>query len=383
MNASIRLAVLAVLSIVPLVPAQDARGEGSPAQPIDQRRQPSGGNAWFDSTDQDLGTYYGEGLASGVFSWKNPTGQQVVWRNLGGSCQCIRAVIKVADRTYELRPKQATPLVRFTEGADGRRDEEPVTQITIEPNEEGQVEVYLDMHQIKGPKLATLDIHTTDPKLPHIRLRWTAMGAQLFTLTPNDVNLNKMLWNETREFQVQVVSPLNKEWNITSMEDAGEMFDVTWEKGQLGQTTAWTIKGKYGPVGADTRGGGVLKFHTDVTGGHTFQVNVMAFVQGPLEVTPGGFLPLGMIRHGTTTQREIVFAPNDGSDLALTGYHLEKVQGADDCLRVTSKRDGDKLVVEVEVTENAPQGLLKGDLVLELNHPLVKEKRIVFNGFVR
>lgn len=45
--------------------------------------------------------------------------------------------------------------------------------------------------------------------------------------------------------------------------------------------------------------------------------------------------------------------------------------------------DGDNLVVHLHIKDGAPGGLLKGELVVELNHPVVKEKRILFNGYVR
>ena len=48
-----------------------------------------------------------------------------------------------------------------------------------------------------------------------------------------------------------------------------------------------------------------------------------------------------------------------------------------------TRKDGKKLIVEVEIADNAPTGMLKGELVVGLNHPSVKDKRIMFNGFVR
>ena len=133
----------------------------------------------------------------------------------------------------------------------------------------------------------------------------------------------------------------------------------------------------------DSAGGGVLKFHTDVQGGATFNVRVMAFVQGPLEVKPGSFLTLGLIRKGTTLKKEIAFEPNDDAKLATTEMKFEKMTMAEEFVTVTSRQEGNKVIVELAVSDKAPAGLLKGDLVVGLNHPLVKEKRIMFNGFVR
>jgi hypothetical protein len=389
------LAFLAALVFNLPTPAQDskldrikeaARQEAVPQEAVRQAVQQPGksaGNPWFPVTEIDLGTYFGEGEASGTFEWKNPTDQAIEWSNLTGSCQCIRAVIRVADRVYQLRPKQANPLVRITRDASGREESEPVAKIAIGGGESGVVEVHLDMHGITGPKMATLDIHMTDPALPQTKLRWNAIGAQLFSISPAEVQLNKMTWSESREFVVTVTSPLKKDFNITGMDAADKAFEVSYEKAMNGELAVWTIKGKYGPVGEDTAGGGVLRFQTDVNDSTPFTVRVMAFVQGPLEVKPGGFLTLGMIRQGTALHKEVVFEPNDGSSLDLTGYHFERLRGDEQWLKVTSSKDGNKLVVDFAVLEGAPAGLLKGDLVVELNHPLVKEKRIMFNGYVR
>lgn len=368
-------AVQEARKVPPVAPAVEQFGHQQPGQ------QP--GNTWFPQTDINLGTFFGEGEATGVFEWRNPTDQAVEWRNLQGNCQCLRARITVADRLYELQPKQAHPLVRIVRGEKGGEQREPVSQIAIGGHEAGTVEVYLDMHGITGPKMATLDLHTTDPALPHMKLRWNAVGAQLFTISPPEVQLNKMTWSETKDFTVTVMSPLKKDFEILRMDDAGKSFQVSYEKKMNGELAVWTITGKYGPVGEETAGGGVLKFHTDVNGSTPFSVRVMAFVQGPLEVKPGGFLTLGMIRQGSSLHKEIVFEPNDGQNLELTGFRFEKLRGSGDFLKVTSSKDGNKLVVDLEVLDSAPTGLLKGDLVVELNHPLVKEKRIMFNGYVR
>jgi hypothetical protein len=106
-------------------------------------------------------------------------------------------------------------------------------------------------------------------------------------------------------------------------------------------------------------------------------------VQGPLEVKPGCFLVLGLVRKGTTLKKEIVFEPNDGSSLEATSFRFEKMQLGNEFVTASQHKDGNKLVVELAIADTAPTGLLKGDLVVELNHPLVKEKRIMFNGFVR
>jgi hypothetical protein len=344
---------------------------------------PQSGNAWFPVTDLDLGTYFGHEEAVGSFRFKNPKGVPVQWRNLTGSCTCTKAVIRVGDRRYELVSRPEKQLLRVTKNPAGQDVREVVQQITVGPDEEGEVEVHMEMVGISGPRQATLDIHSTDEKLQQIRLKWHATGAQMFVISPAEVNLNKMTWNETKEFTVTVTSPLHKDFNIKRMDPADKAFTVTWDKTMNGDAAVWTIKGKYGPLDGEAGGGGVLKFYSDIQGESSFLVRVMAFVQGPFEVKPGGFLPLGRIQKGTEFRKEVVFEPNDGTKLEATKMTFEKMTMAQEFVTASQKVVDGKLVVELHVSPQAPLGLLKGELLVELNHPKVKEKRIIFNGFVR
>jgi hypothetical protein len=386
------LGFVAALAVGSLLSAQEAKvevpqkGEPLRVQPGPTKGQagsPQSGNSWFDVTDIDLGTHFGHEEAVGAFHFKNPTGRAVAWRNITGSCTCTRAVFQVGSRHYELVSKPEKQLVRINPGQTGPGAREVVEQITVEAGEEGSVEVHMEMHGVTGPRQANLDIHTTDENLPQVKLKWHAAGAQLFVVSPAEVNLNKMTWNDSREFTVSVTSPLQPDFNIKRMDDAGKSFEVTWEKTMNGDQAVWTIHGKYGPVDGETSGGGVLKFYSDIQGDSSFLVRVMAFVQGPLEVKPGGFLPLGMIKKGSELKKEIVFEPNDGTTLKATKLSFEKLTMSEEFVTVTQRNDGGKLILELTVSAQAPQGLLKGDLVVELDHPLVKEKRIMFNGFVR
>lgn len=344
---------------------------------------PAGGNAWFPETNKDLGTYYGQGDATGTFKFKNPNSTTIEWRSLTGSCQCTKAIIRVSGRTYELSSKPTPNQLRRITKVAGQPDQiETVTQIAVEAGAEGEVEVHLDMNNITGPKQASVDVHTTDPALTQFKLNFHANGAQLFTVSPAEINLNKMVWSESREFTVTVTS-MQKDWNILAMEDAGKMFSATWDKQVNNNVTSYVIKGKYGPVDGESAGGGMMKFRTDVQGGATFQVRVAAVVQGPLEVKPGAFLPLGLIRKGSALTKEVAFEPNDDFQLGTTEFKFEKLTVAEEFVAVKSRQDGKKVVVELSISDKAPVGLLKGELVVGLNHPLVKEKRLMFNGFVR
>jgi|688.fasta_scaffold288468_2 hypothetical protein len=367
---------------LPAVDATTGRPEAGRSNPAGVTL-PAGGNAWFPTTIKDLGTYFGTGEAVGTFTFKNPSSTTVDWRQLTGSCQCAKAIVRVGGRTYELSSKP-TPnqLTRVTK-VPGQPDQvERVQQIAIEAGAEGEVEVHLDMNQITGPKQASLDIHTSDQALPHMKLSFTATGAQLFAVSPTEVQLNKMVWSESREFTVTVASPMQKQWSILRM-DAPKGFAATWERTEADGKTTWTIRGTYGPVDSDSQGGGVLTFHTDVQNGASFPVRVAAFIQGPLEMKPGGFLPYGRVGKGASSKKEVVIEPNDDFDLQATTLTFEKLSVPAEAVVARARKDGKKLIIEVEITASAPAGMLKGDLVVGLNHPHVKDRRIQFNGFVR
>ena len=389
--------VLALFATVQVATGQEASGQEAPVKksipepaPIGVSRPPnttrtseSGGNSWFDVTVRELGTFYGQGEAVGVFNFKNPQDEEIEWRSLTPSCQCASAEIRVGERIYRVIAKPEKRIVRVTKRPGEPDKLENVRSITIGPREEGVVETRLNMHNITGGKSASLDIHTTDPVEPQTKLTFRATGAELFSISPKEVNFNKMTWNETREFTVNVSTSSAPDWEIVGMDDPGEHFDVKWEKVTVGAQTSYKITGKYGPVSDEAAGGGVLKFRTNVAGAASFNVRVLAFVQGPLDVKPGGFLTLGLIRKGTEMTKSIVFEPNDGLDLQATSLEFEKATLAKEFLTATQRKDGNKLIVDLTVAGNAPTGLVKGELVVKLNHPLIKEKRIVFNGFVR
>jgi len=343
----------------------------------------SGGNTWFPVTLRELGTFYGSGEAVGTFEFSNPQDTSVDWVALTPSCQCASAEITIGDRIYKVISKPQKRLVRVTR-RPGQPDKlENVAKITVGPKEKGKVETRLDMNKITGGKHATLDIHSTDPVDPHTKLTFRATGAQLFSVSPKEINLNKMTWNETREFTVTVSSTMQKNWEILSLDNPGEAFDVKWEKVQNGEYVSYRIHGKYGPVNSEVGGGGMLKFRTNVNNGATFSVRVLAFVQGPLDVKPGGFLTLGLIRKGKPIKKSITFTPNDGTDLKATEMTFEKMTLKPEFITATQRKDGNNLIIELSVDDQAPTGLVKGELVVKLNHPLIKEKRVMFNGFVR
>lgn len=345
--------------------------------------QGTGGNSWFPSTEQDFGTHYSQDTVVGRFPFANPNDTEIEWRSLQGSCQCSRAVITVGSELYRYS-KKPNPEIRRVIREGGNEREEVVSIIKVPAKATGEIEVQMELGGVPGPRQADLAVHTTDPSLPMMKLKWSATGAQVFIVTPQEVNLNQMVWNEKREFQVTVQSPIQPDFEITGFDDSNKDFTVRYEKTKNEQGAAtWTIHGAYQPSSAEALGGGQLKFYTNVPGQTQISVRVSAAILGPLELKPGTFLSLGMIRKGQKRIERATFEPNDNTDLDATAIKLENLTVDPKFVATRKVKDGKKLIVELEVLDTAPAGLLRGELIVELNHPAVPNKKILFNGFIR
>ncbi|HLU37960.1 MAG TPA: hypothetical protein VK081_01155, partial [Planctomycetota bacterium] len=221
-----------VLALTLAPPAQNGVQEVKPdVGVVDVKPQPAEpspeGNAWFDKVRLDLGTFFDDEKATGKFAFRNPTDVEQKLSNVIGSCACTRAEFTIGDRLYVLdREPVANTLYRVTR-KEGAEVKERVSHITIGPRETGELVVHMDMHNVRGVKEATLDMETSDPGTPHVKLSWKATGAIFFEVSPPDVHLNEMNWNDQREFQFEISSPIQEDFNITGHEPLGQGVTLT------------------------------------------------------------------------------------------------------------------------------------------------------------
>ena len=126
----------------------------------------------------------------------------------------------------------------------------------------------------------------------------------------------------------------------------------------------------------------MITFDTDVQN-RKVQLRVMAWVQGPLEVRPGGFVPFGLIRQGEGMTKEIEFEPTDDFDLQIESVKLSNLTIDEDLVQVSTSKVGKVCKLAITISPDAPRRLVRGDVRVELNHPAAKVQEIQFNGFVR
>lgn len=362
---------------------QDPHVHSPVSPPVDYKNPEP--NDWFEATRLNLGTYYQDESAVGKFKFKNPRAVEQRITNVHQSCACSKAMVNVGARTYAITNEPVPHSIwRITKKADGTEDRERVSFIALAPEESGEIEVHMAMSGIQGDKDATIDVTTSDEKLPAAKLLFRATGAVFFVIDPPEWHLNEMTWSDKREFRFEISSPLEKDWDIKAMEPiVAKKMDVTYEKEVRGDKTFWIVKGTYGP-GVDERdGGGTITFKTSIRD-KTVTCRVSAMVKGPLEMKPGGFLNLGVILAGKGKSEKITLTPNGEFDLQATKLELERSNVETNQVQFTTSKDQNSLVIQLNVSPDVKRNTpVRGTLKIHLNHPACPLKEVQFTGFVR
>lgn len=380
MNATTRTTALAMLclahAIAPLPAQTTDEKPGTAPAPVDVK------NRWFEVTEQDLGTFLEGETATGTFRFRNPdsdTAHQLQY--FQPSCTCAKTIIRVGDRRYELanEPKPNS-IYRIT--SENGSERELVDHVAVAGGESGSIEVQLNLQGVQGAKEATVTFQTTDEQMRFASLKSHARATTFFAITPSEINLNKMSWKDQRDFTCQVTSPIQQDFEITGHDPLPPKMTVEYQKELRDGRAVWTVSGTYGPNVDPNAGGGIVNLHTNVQD-KKVQVRVMAWVEGPLNFRPGGFLPLGMIRANEGAERVVEIEPTDDFDLQVDSVELKNLSIPEQFVHVTSEKDGKILKVRLAISRDVPRRLVRGDLIVHLNHPAARTKEFQFNGFVR
>lgn len=383
MNKSLRIlpALTAALLLGASAAAQDAEAPKAPIKTTQDAGAPP--NDWVSDPEIDLGTHLEGEVARGSWSFRNPTGQPQSIKSFQPSCTCSKVVVRIGERSYRIenQPRPHT-IYRVEVDKDGHENKEMVESVPVGADEEGAVDVEIDLHNINGRKEASATIHTSDEKNRVLTLKATAFATQFFQVSPPEVNLNKMGWQETRNFSVRIVSPIQKDFEITGHDTLPDHMELSYKKEMNGEQAVWVVDGTYGPGVDPKAGGGIINLRTDVQG-KAVQVRVVAWIEGPLNIRPGTFVPLGRIASGTGGEKEIEIEPTDDFDLQVVKIELKNLTVDEKFITVTPRKDGKVLKITIAVAPNAPRRLVRGDVLVYLNHPSLEVQEFQFNGFVR
>lgn len=373
---AIAMTTKSLLLILALASALTAQGGPDGKRP---EAGAGSGDDWFAVRNKVIEIDGAERHVFAEFAFANPRDHDVVWRDFTASCACSHLEFRIGDRHYWMKPKprEFVQLVAAGDGEAPRRI--PVDSITIHPQESGTVEIHVDVHGKDLKKTIQVDIHSTDERAPMTRLQYDLAGVAAIVVTPPHIDLGLVSPMETREFEFEVHAAAQKDFDIHRPEVLPPGITVELNKVLSNDVAVWRVRGTYGPV--KTGQGGLLKFATNLASQTSFTVSVTATVAQPIAITPG-FLSLGLIRMREGKTAEIRFHANDGADLQAVRVSLEELSPAAKNVAYKARKDGKDLVVEIVVPADQPAGLVRGDLVVELDHA-AKTQRVLFSGYVR
>ena len=339
-------------------------------------------NSWFAKVQQSVVVEDGTGIAVGRFPFQNPKDGDIEWREFGASCACSHLEFVVGDRHYWLKPKPRELVQLVAKAGSTEVERVPVDFIPVHGGERGSVEVHVELTASIPKKSVSIDIHTTDAELPQMRLQVDASHGDALVLTPPEVELGAVLPGEVREFAVEVHASGRKDFTLEPPTQLPAGIHVECSKATSNNISVWTIRGTYGPYEAGKGGAATLKFSTNLKEQTSVDLRVNGVVALPVSVWPG-FLTMGRIDPTAEKRMQVRFHANDGTDLEATKVTFANL--SPQAAKVESKvtKDGKDVLVEVVVPIGATVGLLRGDLLVELNHPKASSFKVLFNGFVR
>ncbi len=339
-------------------------------------------NQWFAKVHEAVAVVDGSTMAIGRFPFHNPHDSDIEWREFGASCACSHLEFVVGDRRYWLKPKPRELVQLVAKDGAAEPERVPVDFIPVHGSEQGTVEVHVELTGNIVKKTVSVDIHTNDAELPQMRLQVDVSHGDGLVLTPPEVELGTILPGEVREFTVEVHASGRKDFELKPPEQLPPGIHVECSKATSNNVSVWTIHGTYGPYEAGKGGAASLKFSTGLKELASVNLRVNGVVAVPVEVWPG-FLTLGRIDPAKEKRMQVRFHAKDGTDLEVTKVSFANLTAQAGKVESKVTKDGKDVLVEVVVPSGAAAGLLRGDLLVELNHPKASSFKVLFNGYVR
>lgn len=340
---------------------------------------------WVETPSQQLDVLAGATEVVGTFAFANPSDKAVEFREVNVSCTCSSSTFRVGDRTFVVipKPRQMLEVLQSEEG----EKRVPITAIPIGPRQRGEVDMHMTVQSSGESKAVSMDIHTTDPAWPMIHLSIQAVGQRALIVEPEEIDLGTMEPRAKKEFEVKVRSKVLKDFAILEGSKLPPNVTATWEKEMVNGSAVWTVRGTYTAVDQKAPGeiqsdAAILKFLTDAGNEKSFNVRLNAKIGRAVEVVPT-FVSFGQIRIGTKRTESIRFTRADGKATSILAARFENLSLPERFVSASIRMDGGVAIVDVSIAEDAPRGLVRGDLVVDLDHPTVAQQRVLFNGFAR
>jgi len=338
-----------------VLPAQDGQGDQSTPK------------AWFSKVFHDEGTVFEGAKISHVFPFKNPTAEPHVIKVMQKTCACAMAWL-------------------VWDGKEVNYLDVAVHPITVPPGGEGGIKVLLDMTGIRGLKDGTVTMVTDDPQTPSTTVKYQATGVHYFEVTPPSLSFGELSWKEHKEFSFTVTSSHVKQWSILKIGTLPEGIRLQEpQRSEADGKIVYKVSGTIGPDLPPGPAGGTVRLHTDFKD-FVIEVMVAADVKQPYTIAPKGFFSFGLVRQAKGSPERLIEIENKDPEhrLELLGAALEDLNRPSKHYRL-EVREGTagKIELVMQIRPGAPQGLIRGNIVLRLSHPKAPRQVIGFSASVR
>lgn len=292
--------------------------------------EPKGPDLRADSYMYDFG-FIEEGEQAGhVFTLENKGVENLVLSKVETSCTCTQAFL----------PKETT----------------------IPPGGKADLTVGFDGTGRQGGQSQTVSLHSNDPVSPVVKLLIGGVIKPVrLPVTAREVYLGTVKTRKggTGEFLVQ--DPGDRSLIVKEVASDSPFLKAVLIRNDKDRLE-YRVKAELQP-GAPI---GEFKGKITVSSNHPREpqavIPVTATIVGDIQVLPNQFF-LGLLKKGKTTGNSIAV-----SSTGREALKLKKIHSPFDYVAVSSKKDGDKYTITASVKDNAPSGLIKGDVVIRTNN---------------
>ncbi len=336
--------------------------------PADTDAQKPAGKLVFSQTTHEFGTVWEGDKARHIFHFVNEGPGDLVIHQVKPSCGCT------AEKTMIL---------------DG--DEEKPYELgkALAPGAKGYIEAILNTAGVQGHKASAVNVHSSDAQNPNQRLSLAAEVEKLLQLEPQAVSFGGFVGKEGAERSVTLKALKHDSLSVVGWDELPEFIELQ----------AQPIEGKPNEVTV------IVRMKPGMPEGIVSQ-RLMVKVQLPGMDPPrdlvlpisGSVLPtlviepktasFAMVELGSAKTVKVQISNRDeDKTVLLKSFRLESQQKDIETLvsgEMKTEVEGKEYAVELTVHENAPRGVFRGNLILQLEEDGVPiEKMVPFTGVVR
>jgi len=240
-----------------------------------------------------------------------------------------------------------------------------LAQKEIAPGKTGSISATLDTQSSEGTIVKTIQVFTDDPDNKSILLQLKANVMPEIVCSPPHLDFGLITAGAAPELQVKVESPQGARFEVTGVESSLAFVKPRFERSGESE---FTVRVRSENATACGPFNGFITIRTDLGGTPELKVTLTGNVSAKTYAVPAKLM-FGVVASGGTPSREVVVRANGWEDLKVESVHTG------DALSATAEQTdpGKEWKIAVRIDGSPAPGLLKSELRITVNDPLVKE----------